>query len=140
VRNLRHELVHELAHSLVAAEGDRDDLTLNYAQEELVVESVTYTVAGALGLRVDGYAIPYLRDLANSGGQTFRYPQTRAEASAEIRRLRARRPDSRLARAVERREGERAAPREQFDAAAVRPQEISGYGSHARWAAQDNGR
>jgi hypothetical protein len=34
VRNLRHELVHELAHALVAAEGDRDDLTLNYAQEE----------------------------------------------------------------------------------------------------------
>jgi hypothetical protein len=63
----------------------------------------------------------YLRDLANSRGQTFRYPQTRAEASAEIRRLRARRPDSRLARAVERREGERAVPREQFDAAAVTP-------------------
>lgn len=60
MRNLRHELVHELAHALVAAEGDRDDLTLNYAQEELVVESVTYTVAGALGPRVDGYAIPYL--------------------------------------------------------------------------------
>jgi 2-keto-4-pentenoate hydratase/2-oxohepta-3-ene-1,7-dioic acid hydratase in catechol pathway len=50
VRNLRHELVHELAHALVAAEGDRDDLTLNHAQEELVVESVTYTVAGALGI------------------------------------------------------------------------------------------
>lgn len=41
MRNLRHELVHELAHALVAADGDRDDLTLNYAQEELVVESVT---------------------------------------------------------------------------------------------------
>jgi hypothetical protein len=40
VRNLRHELVHELAHALVAAEGDRDDLTLNYAQEELVDEEL----------------------------------------------------------------------------------------------------
>ena len=82
----------------------------------------------------------YLRDLANSRGQTFRYPQTGAEASAEIRRLRAHRPDSRLERAIERREGERAVPREQFDAAAVRPEEISGFGSHARWAAQENAR
>jgi antirestriction protein ArdC len=55
-----HTKVHELAHALVAAEGDRADVTFDYAQEELVVESVTYTVAGALGLRVDGYAIPYL--------------------------------------------------------------------------------
>jgi hypothetical protein len=54
-----HTHVHELAHALLAAEPD-DDLALDYAQEELVVESVTYTVAGALGLRVDGYAIPYL--------------------------------------------------------------------------------
>jgi N-terminal domain of anti-restriction factor ArdC len=54
-----HTHVHELAHALLAAEPD-DDLELDYAQEELVVESVTYTVAGALGLRVDGYAIPYL--------------------------------------------------------------------------------
>jgi hypothetical protein len=82
----------------------------------------------------------YLRDLANSRGQTFRYPQTRAEASAEIRRLRANRPDSRLERAIERREGERAVPREQFDAAAIRAEEIRGYGSQARWAAQENGR
>jgi hypothetical protein len=54
-----HTHVHELAHALLAGEPD-DDLALDYAQEELVVESVTYTVAGALGLRVDGYAIPYL--------------------------------------------------------------------------------
>jgi hypothetical protein len=82
----------------------------------------------------------YLRDLANRRGQTFRYPQTHAEASAEIRRLRANRPDSRLERAIERREGERAVPREQFDDAAVRPEEITGYGSHARWAAKEHGR
>lgn len=57
-----HTLIHELAHALVAAEAEAeaDDVSLNYAQEELVVESVTYTVAGALGLRVDDYAIPYL--------------------------------------------------------------------------------
>jgi antirestriction protein ArdC len=54
-----HTHVHELAHALLAAEPD-DDLALDYAQEELVAEAVTYTVVGTLGLRVDGYAIPYL--------------------------------------------------------------------------------
>ena len=76
----------------------------------------------------------YLRRLASSRGQTFRNPQTRAEASAEIKRLKANRPDSRLYRAVERAEARRdpvATPR---DAAAVRDDEIEGYGSSARWA------
>jgi hypothetical protein len=54
-----HTLIHELVHALLAAQSD-DDVRLDYAQEELVVESVTYTVAGALGLQVDGFAIPYL--------------------------------------------------------------------------------
>jgi hypothetical protein len=54
-----HTLIHELAHALLAAQTD-DDVRLDYAQEELVAESVTYTVAGTLGLRVDGFAIPYL--------------------------------------------------------------------------------
>jgi antirestriction protein ArdC len=54
-----HTLIHELAHALLAAQPE-EDLRLDYAHEELVVESVTYTVAGSLGLRVDGFAIPYL--------------------------------------------------------------------------------
>jgi hypothetical protein len=54
-----HTLIHELAHALLAAQPD-DDVRLDYAQEELVVESVTYTVTGSLGLPVDGFAIPYL--------------------------------------------------------------------------------
>jgi hypothetical protein len=82
----------------------------------------------------------YLRDLANSRGQTFRYPETRAQASAEIRRLRAHKPDSRLARAIERREAERAVPQDQSDATAVRPDEIRGYGAHARWAGAEDAR
>ena len=82
----------------------------------------------------------YLRDLATTRGQTFRYPTTRAEASAEIRRLRANRPDSRLQRAIERRDGERAVPREHLDATAVRPEEIRGYGSHAHWAGTEDAR
>ncbi len=44
-----HTLIHELAHALLAAETD-DDEQLDSAQEELVVESITYTVAGTLGL------------------------------------------------------------------------------------------
>jgi N-terminal domain of anti-restriction factor ArdC len=47
-----HTLIHELAHALVALELRNDSETAiawDYAQEELVVESVTYTVAGALG-------------------------------------------------------------------------------------------
>jgi hypothetical protein len=57
-----HTLIHELAHGLIAAERETEggDAAFDYAQEELVVESVTYTVAGALGLRVDDYAIPCL--------------------------------------------------------------------------------
>lgn len=54
-----HTLIHELAHALLATQSD-DNVRLDYAQEELVVESITYTVAGALGLHVDGFAIPYL--------------------------------------------------------------------------------
>jgi antirestriction protein ArdC len=58
-----HTLIHELPHALLAAQSD-DDQQWNYAQEELVVESVTYTVAGTLGLQVDGFAIPYLASLS----------------------------------------------------------------------------
>ena len=76
----------------------------------------------------------YLRRLASSRGQTFRYPQTRAEASAEIKRLKANRPDSRLDRAVERAEARRDPVATGRDAVAVRDDEIEGYGSSARWA------
>jgi hypothetical protein len=74
-----------------------------------------------------------LRDLANSRGQTFRYPTTRAEASVEIRRLRANKPDSRLERAIERHAGDCAVRGEDLDASAVRPDEIAGYGSECQW-------
>lgn len=76
----------------------------------------------------------YLRRLASSRGQTFPYPQTRVEASAEIKRLKANRPDSRLNRAVERAEAQRDPSATRRDAAAVRDDEIEGYGSSARWA------
>ena len=53
-------LVHELAHALVDVDRQDDDPALDYAQEELVVESVAYTVCGSLGLDIAGAAIPYL--------------------------------------------------------------------------------
>lgn len=53
-------LVHEIAHALVRADRQDDDPQLTYAQEELVVESVAYSVTGTLGLDASGSSIPYL--------------------------------------------------------------------------------
>lgn len=53
-------LTHELAHALLRAEPQEDDPRLERAGEELVVESVAYTVCGSLGLDTAGYSIPYL--------------------------------------------------------------------------------
>jgi antirestriction protein ArdC len=53
-------LIHELAHALLRAEPSENDPLLEQAAEELVVESVAYTVCGALGLDSAGYSIPYL--------------------------------------------------------------------------------
>jgi antirestriction protein ArdC len=52
-------LVHELGHALVRAEPD-DGPALPYGEEELVVESVAFTVCGSLGIDTSGYSIPYL--------------------------------------------------------------------------------
>lgn len=53
-------LVHELAHALLRVEPRPDEFTLTYAQEELVVESIAFSVTGTLGLDTGGYSIPYL--------------------------------------------------------------------------------
>ena len=74
-----------------------------------------------------------LRTLADQRGESFAYPQTAAEADAEIERLRGRRPSSRVEQVVER----RAVSREMADrggATAILDSEIVGYGSSARWA------
>jgi antirestriction protein ArdC len=57
-------LIHELAHALLRAEPSKEDPKLTRAAEELVVESVAYTVCGALGLDSSGYSIPYLASWA----------------------------------------------------------------------------
>jgi hypothetical protein len=74
----------------------------------------------------------YLRDLAVSRGETFSMPRTRAEASAEIERLRSRRGLSRAAKAFEH-WGDRAIEDRWTPATDIRPDEVEGYGSTARW-------
>lgn len=78
--------------------------------------------------------LAYLRDLAISRGQTFTTPRTSREASTEIRRLKALRPTGRVERRVEREDGERHISRERLDSAAVRRDEVTGYGSSATWS------
>jgi hypothetical protein len=74
----------------------------------------------------------YLRNLAMQRGESFTYPRSATEASAQIERLKRRRPSSRVDRRIERQQlGRDMAMR--GDAAAVRDSEITGYGSSARW-------
>ncbi len=77
--------------------------------------------------------LSYLRSLANRTGQTFAYPRTIAQASAEIRRLKAAAPSSRIERAVERKLIADAIARGPEDSSAVTSREITGYGSSATW-------
>jgi hypothetical protein len=78
--------------------------------------------------------LAYLRDLAESRGQTFVVPRSSAEASAEIDRLRSCRPQARVERWLEATgRGRKAADRGAY-APAFRDDEIEGYGSTARWA------
>jgi len=49
-------LVHELGHALLRLEREEEDPALSYPEEELVVESVAYTVCGGLGVNTSGFA------------------------------------------------------------------------------------
>ena len=53
-------LVHELAHALARIDRREDDPKLDYASEEVVVESVAYSVCAVLGLDSGGSAVPYV--------------------------------------------------------------------------------
>jgi antirestriction protein ArdC len=52
--------VHELAHALVRLDRHDDDRSLSYAEEELVAETVAFSVAGALGIDTAMYSVAYL--------------------------------------------------------------------------------
>jgi antirestriction protein ArdC len=57
-------LIHELGHALVHL-TDRGGSKLSYAEEEIVVESVAFSVVGGLGIDTSGYSIPYLASWSN---------------------------------------------------------------------------
>lgn len=77
--------------------------------------------------------LSYLRVLAERTGTTFTPSTTKAEASAEIKRLQGRPSSSRSDRVRERR-AVSADMAGRGDAARVRDDEVTGYGSSARWA------
>jgi len=78
--------------------------------------------------------LAYLRALAHRTGQTFTPPATRADASREIRRLREATPSSRQELGEERRAIRDALSQGDGARAAVRDEEITGYGSSCEWA------
>ncbi len=77
--------------------------------------------------------LAYLKALAQRTGQTFAYPTTMADASAEINRLKKAQPSSRTERYVERKLIADQIASGPLDAARVREDEISGRGSSATW-------
>jgi hypothetical protein len=74
----------------------------------------------------------FLRNLAVQRGESFSYPHSAAEASAEIGRLKARPRGSYVEQRIEREQVSRDMAN-CGDAASVRESEIVGYGSSARW-------
>lgn len=75
----------------------------------------------------------YLRSLAERCGESFSYPATAAQASAEINRLKARRRTPQADHRREVAEVRRAMASRGGDASAIRSTEIAGYGSSATW-------
>lgn len=63
-------LVHEVGHALIRQLNERceEGRLFSYSEEELVVESVAYTVCGTLGLDTSGYSIPYLASWSEQAG------------------------------------------------------------------------
>jgi hypothetical protein len=80
-----------------------------------------------------GKQLAYLRSLAQRAGQSFAYPNTREQASAEIARLNNARPISRIERSIERRQIADAIAAGPDDASRVTQGEIAGFGSSATW-------
>jgi hypothetical protein len=77
--------------------------------------------------------LAYLRSLASRTGQTFAYPHSRGEASREIKRLEQAQASTRTERSIERKDIADAIARGPVDGAAVRPDEVAGFGSSATW-------
>lgn len=80
----------------------------------------------------------YLKALAAERGQSFTYPRTAREASREIKRLQKSPRSMRSDVIRERRQIADDMVTRRGDAASVRRDEITGYGSSARWAGRDD--
>jgi hypothetical protein len=76
-----------------------------------------------------------LRELALERGESFARPVTRAQASAEISRLKRRKRTPRADAARERRQVAVDMSARSGGAAAIRPHELTGHGSTATWSA-----
>jgi hypothetical protein len=85
-----------------------------------------------LGRAPSAKQLRFLKSLAMQRGESFVYPRTASQASAEIDRLRNRRTGSHVERQVEREQVSRDMADRGGDSA-VRDFEIVGYGSSARW-------
>lgn len=77
--------------------------------------------------------LSYLRSLAQGCGESFAYPSTSAQASAEIERLLGRKRSGRGERRREVADVRRAVAEGGGDAAAYRREDVRGYGSSATW-------
>jgi hypothetical protein len=78
--------------------------------------------------------LAYLRSLAAKTGTTFAYPATSRQASAEIKRLQRLPASGRSERVRELRDVQRDLAERPGDNTAIRPGDVRGYGSTARWA------
>jgi antirestriction protein ArdC len=79
-------LVHELAHLLIRAERDEYDPKLSYRSEEVVVESVAFTVCAGLGLDTAADSVPYVAGWggAEAANQVEHYAQLVDRLAARI--------------------------------------------------------
>lgn len=75
----------------------------------------------------------YLRDLAEATGRSFAYPQTQQEASEQIEELKKFRRTNRSDCRRETQQIRRDMASRRGGVAAVRAEELSGYGSTAAW-------
>jgi hypothetical protein len=75
--------------------------------------------------------IKFLKDLAMRTGESFAWPKTFGQAHVEINRLLALSPSSRADRRLETEQLRRDFATGRGDAAAIRPDEIGGYGASA---------
>ncbi|MGH2973928.1 MAG: ArdC-like ssDNA-binding domain-containing protein [Solirubrobacterales bacterium] len=66
--------IHELAHALVRCDRREEDPHLTYAEEEVVVECVAYTVCSTVGLDTAGNSVPCMTSWSR-GGEIERYAE-----------------------------------------------------------------